>query len=199
MAGVPTAWIEGSYRGHKAVPGQYTVQLSDGESSQTQIFTIKKNPLYEISQSQYEEYHDLMSIMEASINEMHGMINDLYEKSGQLKGILKDMNGEEHGDLKKEGQRMADALKKWDEDMVQRKSKAYDDVENFENKFTANYMFLVNQTESDIPRVTQAVLDRKAELDAEWMTLKKRGEKLKNEEIPKFNKALWAAGIGAIR
>ena len=31
------------------------------------------------------------------------------------------------------------SLKNWDEDMIQRKSTSYDDVENFPNKFTADY------------------------------------------------------------
>ena len=62
--------------------------------------------------------------------------------------------------IKKDGDALLKKMKAWDEDMVQRKSKAYDDVENFPNKFTANYLFLINQTESDIPRVNQPSLDR---------------------------------------
>ena len=59
-------------------------------------------------------------------------------------------------------------MKAWDEDMIQRQSKAYDDVENFPNKLTANYMFLINQTESGLPRVTRAMRSRRSELDARW-------------------------------
>ncbi len=74
--------------------------------------------------------------------------------------------------VKKQGDTLLKQLKAWDEDMVQRKSKAYDDVENFPNKFTANYLFLMNQTESSIPRVNQPNLDRLAELNKEWAGLK---------------------------
>ena len=88
-------------------------------------------------------------------------------------------------------------IKAWDEDMVQRKSKAYDDVENFPNKFTANYLFLINQTESAIPRVNQGSIDRRKELDAKWEKLSARGKELQ-EAIPAFNKKLWEAGVGAI-
>jgi hypothetical protein len=89
-------------------------------------------------------------------------------------------------------------MKAWDEDMVQRKSKAYDDVENFPNKFTANYLFMINQTESDIPKVNQPSLDRMKELNATWATLKARGTELLERDIPAFNKRLWDAGLGAI-
>ena len=82
--------------------------------------------------------------------------------------------------------------------MVQRKSKAYDDVENFPNKFTANYFFLVNQTESDIPRVNQPSLDRLATLSAEWNALKGRSDEMVAKDIPALNQKLWDAGFGAI-
>ena len=63
-------------------------------------------------------------------------------------------------------------MKTWDEDMVQRQTKVYDDAENFPVKFTGNYVFLVNQTESDIPRVNQPSLDRMKDLNAQWSVLK---------------------------
>jgi hypothetical protein len=59
-------------------------------------------------------------------------------------------------------------------------------------------MFLINQTESEIPRVNQPSLDRMKELNAEWATLKSRGEELLNKDIPTLNKKLWEAGMGAI-
>jgi hypothetical protein len=89
-------------------------------------------------------------------------------------------------------------MKAWDEDMVQRKSKAYDDVENFPNKFTANYLFLINATESDIPRVNQPSLDRMRELNAQWSGLKARADEILNRDIPALNKKLFDAGLGAI-
>ncbi len=89
-------------------------------------------------------------------------------------------------------------MKAWDEDMVQRKSTAYDDVENFPNKFTANYLFMINQTESDIPRVNQPSLDRLKELNQEWARLKSRSDEMTSKDIPALNKMFWEAGFGAI-
>ncbi|MFT5228917.1 MAG: cell division protein ZapA (FtsZ GTPase activity inhibitor), partial [Urechidicola sp.] len=89
-------------------------------------------------------------------------------------------------------------LKSWDEEMVQRKSQAYDDVENFENKFTADYLFLINQTDSDLPRVNKSSIDRRTELDGMWALLKNQADVLINNDIPAYNKMLWEAGIGAL-
>ena len=89
-------------------------------------------------------------------------------------------------------------MKTWDEEMVQRKSKAYDDVENHENKFTANWLFLINQTESDLPRVNQPSLDRLEELRRQWQPLQAQAKEFLEKSIPAFNKLVWDSGVGAI-
>jgi hypothetical protein len=139
-----------------------------------------------------------MLAMETELTTMHRMVNNLYEKQKQLESLLGSLSGDKYTALKKDGQALVKKMKDWDEDMVQRKSKAYDDVENFPNKFTANYLFLINQTESDIPRVNQPSLDRMKELNAQWATLKTRGTELLDKDVPAFNKKLWDAGLGAI-
>ncbi|MBT8290371.1 MAG: glycosyl hydrolase, partial [Muriicola sp.] len=129
------------------------------------------------------------------LNEMHRMVNQLYKVQEQLKDLLPSLEGP----IRKSGQELLNELESWDEDMVQRKSQAYDDVENFPNKFTAEYIFLIDQSNSVIPRINQGSRDRKKELDLQWNVLKKRGQQLSEEAIPEYNKALWGAGIGAIQ
>ena len=89
-------------------------------------------------------------------------------------------------------------IENWDKNMVQRKSKAYDDVDNFENKMTGNYLFLVNQAESDIPVVTKAVLDEQKRLDALWSAAYKEALNIMDIELPALNKWLLENGVGAI-
>ena len=137
--------------------------------------------------------------METELATMHRMVNSLYEKQKQFESLLGSLPaGEKFAALKRDGDALLKKMKAWDEDMVQRKSKAYDDVENFPNKFTAHYLFMINQTESDIPRVNQPSLDRLKQLNAEWATLKARGTELLERDIPAMNKRLWDAGVGAI-
>ena len=118
----------------------------------------------------------------------------------QLEGVLKDLgNDQKYAAIKKEGKALVEKMKSWDEDMVQRKSKAYDDVENFPNKFTANYIFLINEADSSIPRVNQPVRDRNEELLKEWSPLANRAKEIIEVDVPNFTKKLWEQGIGAIR
>ncbi len=195
MPGVPNVYIEANYKGHVASPGSYILKLTVGDQTYTTTSKIVSNPLHNIAEAQYKAYDDLMAEMEATVTQMHLKVNQLYAIQGQLKTLIKTVKD---NDLKTQGETIIKALDAWDKDMVQRKSKAYDDVENFPNKFTAEYMFLINATESSIPRVNQSSLDRKKELDEQWAALQAKADEWLEKKLPEYNKQLWEAGIGAI-
>lgn len=199
MPGVGGVYIESSYRGHKVVPGTYTMTLQVNDKALTSTVDVLANPLYPTTQQSYGEYTNIMQKMEFAVKEMHDMTNTLYTQKGQIAQILSSLPKDTKFDIvRKQGNDLLAKLTQWDEDMVQRKSKAYDDVENYPNKFTANYMYLMNQTESDIPQLNQPSIDLKKILDAEWAILKNNGKTMLEVEIPSLNKALWDAGVGAI-
>ncbi len=199
MPGVPGVYIESSYSGHKSMPGRYSVSIINGTKTISTTAVILANPLYDIDTDRYKEYDKLMSNMEKELTTMHQLINSIYSKQGQLESLLANLPaGDKYNKVRTEGKSLLETMKTWDEEMVQRKSKAYDDVENFPNKFTANFMFLINQTESDLPRVNKSSLDRLQELTTEWTGLKARAMEILNNKIPDFNKLLWEAGVGAI-
>src|SRR5262249_33475328 len=147
----------------------------------------------------YKEYHSTMWGMETELALMHRMVNDLYAKQKQLESLLGSLPaGEKFIGVKKDGEALLKKMKTWDEDMVQRKSKAYDDVENFPNKYTANYMVLIKRTEREMPRVNEPSLERLKELNGQWARLKARANEILDKDIPAFNKKTWDAGLGAI-
>ncbi len=199
MTGVPGVYVEASYSGHKAIPGNYSVSLKIGEQVKSVDVSILSNPLYTNTAADYQDYDLQMRSMENELRKMHLMVNTLFAQREQLESMLAGLSTEEKFTLiKKEGQALSKKMKAWDEEMVQRKSKAYDDVENFPNKFTANYLFLINQTESDIPRINQPSKDKWKELESIWKPLNARGDELLLKDLPAFNRLLWEAGIGAI-
>lgn len=200
IKGAPMAYIEGSYRGHKAIPGSYSATLKyQGVADQKVEFKILNNPTYQNTGDQFREWNDFMITMEQSVSNMHQKVNQIKSMRDQLKEVLKEMSDEaKFVSLKKEGEELVKKLTAWDEDMVQRRSKAYDDVENFPNKFTANYLFLINQTDSDIPMVTKPDKDRMTELEKEWQPLNARAKIIIETDVPSYSKKLWDAGIGAV-
>lgn len=199
MVGIPNTYFEASFAGHKAAPGVYTLSLNLDNQTITTAAEVLANPLYPVSAADYQNYHKVMNEMEVELSLMHSMVNDMYAKREQLEQLLAKLpKDEKFKSISTQAKELVQKMKTWDEDMVQRQSQAYDDVENFPNKFTANYIFLINQTESDIPMVNQPSMDLKRELDAEWATLKNRADDIFNKNIPDLNKRLWELGVGGI-
>ncbi|PHQ30159.1 WD40/YVTN/BNR-like repeat-containing protein [Leeuwenhoekiella nanhaiensis] len=198
LPGVEEVYIEAGYSGHKVAPGTYSITLDYGDQSETVAAVIQPNPNLDIPAAQFAEYDRVMTEMEAKVTEMHELVNTLKSAQDQLSALLKTRKNLPQ-EVQETGKKLVADLQEWDEKMVQRKSKAYDDVENFENKFTANYMFLLNQTESSIPRVNASNLEELKLLNAEWQELKADGNTLLKTRIPEYNASLWQAGIGAIQ
>jgi photosystem II stability/assembly factor-like uncharacterized protein len=199
MKGVPNTYFESSFRGHKAVPGKYTATLSAAGQTTTVDFSILPNELYGIDEKTYREYHEFMMAAENAVTTMHTLITTLDAARKQIDELVAKLPNEAKFEtIRKDGKALSDKLKAWDEDMIQRKSKAYDDVENYPNKFTANYLYMVNQTESDIARVNQPSRDLLAVYTAEWNILKARADEFLTKDIPALNKQLWEAGVGAV-
>lgn len=199
ISGIAGTYMEASFRGHKAIPGKYSAVLTAGTQTTSVSFNILPNPLYATDIKTYTEYHETMLGMETAVSNMHKLVTSLHEKQLQLDKILEQLPADSKFEsIKQEGSVLSARMKQWDEDMVQRKSKAYDDVENFPNKFTADYLFLINQTESDIPRVNKPSLDLLAEYTAKWKLLEARANEFLQKDIPTLNKKLWDAGIGAV-
>ncbi|MBA4298560.1 MAG: glycosyl hydrolase [Cyclobacterium sp.] len=199
MPGVPTAYIESSYRGHKAIPGIYTLRISSGAETAKTKAIIKDIPAYNLTPADYQAYHEWMSKLEADVTTMHTMVNTAKSYQDQLAELLKKLEGKaEYVALKTEGEKLIKELKAWDEDMVQRKSTAYDDVENFPNKFTANFMFMLNHGESSIPRINEGTKARYTELMDQWKPLQAEGKRLIETAVPAFNKLASEKGIGVL-
>ncbi|RLD93941.1 MAG: glycosyl hydrolase [Bacteroidetes bacterium] len=197
--GVPTAYLEGGLKGHKAMPGVYTIGLKTADNEATGTCTILANPGYPLSAEDYREYDDYMLAMEKTVAEMHQKANSIFDMRKQLDDVLKYMEKETNPELYAQGKALLTKMKNWDEEMVQRKSKSYDDTGNYPNKFTAEYLFLINQTESGIPRITDPSRERLAELSLQWEALSATAKEIIETDIPGYNKQLWEAGIGAVR
>ena len=171
---------------------------ADGKSAEAKA-EIKDIPAYKLTPADYQAYHAWMSQLESEVKTMHDMINTAKDYQDQLAELLTRLEGKAaYADLKTEGEKLLKELKAWDEEMVQRRSTAYDDVENFPNKFTANFLFMMNHGESSIPRVNEGTKAEYARLMEDWKPLKAEGERLIQTAIPAFNQLAKEKGVGVL-
>lgn len=199
MLGVPTVYIEGRYSGHRAAPGQYTVTLTSGDRSSTASFSILANPLVEATAADYQKQHQVMSAIENRVNDIHQKVNGMSTVREQVEAIIDRLaNDPKYKELISQGKELLKKLTNWDEELVQRKSEAYDDTINFENKLTASYLFVNGQLDANIPFVTKGAQEQFELLEGQWKTLEAQYQEMLKKDIPGFNESLNNAGVGVI-
>jgi hypothetical protein len=105
--------------------------------------------------------------------------------------LLKDKPGADS--ICKKADLLATYLQNWEDKIVQNKAKSNDDVINYVNKLTADYIFVKGEMDNNIPYVTDGQQLQFDVLHQKWMLLKaieddfKQQIKLLNDEIAKAN------------
>lgn len=194
LKGIPNVYIEGSYEGHQAIPGNYKVVLSYLDKELFIDCEIIENPQFSLSNTEYESYHNFMSEAEKIYTEMTEFTNKYQVIKNKIIDYKSKLNPKEKLILN-EINSIITEIKKWDEIMVQRLSKAYDDVENFENGFTAHYLHLLNEVDSGIPKLTEGAKIKLNELNNQWKGYKNSAKNLIDNKIKKFNMKYKKDGI----
>ena len=108
--------------------------------------------------------------------------------SKQVQNLMDLVEGDKTKDaLVKQGKSILEKVTKWEEQLIQSKSQSYDDVINFVNKLSANYIFVHGEAGGNIPYVTAGHQLRFNELHEEWMGYKSGMNQLLSQEVSNFN------------
>jgi len=79
--------------------------------------------------------------------------------------------------------------------LVQNKAQSNDDIINFVNMLSADYIFLKGELDANIPQVTEGSRKQLANLNSIWQPLKNEYDNISGKMIPDFNAACRNAGI----
>lgn len=195
IKGVPTVFIEGSYEGYKVPPGVYTAKLSLGGQTQTTDIVVQAHPGITASQAEYEEQAAFIKKIVEETSDIHAEVIKTRKIAAQLKetaSLLKNNQA-----IVDQAEKLSHELQAWEDDIVQNKAKSNDDIINFVNKITADYIFLKGEADTNIPYVTKGQKEQFETLHAQWIKLKDREDKILND-VNALNNTIQKAGIGRI-
>ena len=177
IASIPGVFIEGSYDGARVVPGTYKVTLHIDSSVFEQTFQVLADPRIKASAANYEEQANLLQQIATDVNDIHVAVVRMRNIQKQLSGITERIeNKEAYKNIVTIADSIADLIDTWEVALIQSKSESNDDVINFVNKLSANYIFLRGELDTNTPHVTAGQLLRFQELHQEWSTYKAQYE-----------------------
>jgi photosystem II stability/assembly factor-like uncharacterized protein len=189
LPGATNVFIEGSYDGRKAAPGTYQVKLKMGDQERTTTFKLMADPRLNYPASDYEAQQKLQILVEDGVREIHNAVNTIRKIRKQINDVVEVLDEKmEFKEVIEAGRRTAQKITDWEENVVQVKAQSNDDIINFENKISADYIFLKGEMDVNIPYVTQGQQERYTELNADWQKLKSAMNALIQNDVSAFNK-----------
>ena len=187
--------IEGNYRGRMVVPGTYSAKLTINDSLvQTQSFRVMTDPRQVkevpnlVTAANYQEQDMFLQKVSQDVEDIHIAVTQMRKIQQQLKDFISRTDeSTQFSNLSKDAGSILNKIKNWEEQLIQPKSKTNDDVINFVNKLSANFIFLKGEAESNVPYITDGHKKRYDDLHAEWVKYQQQQNDLLNNDIRLFN------------
>ena len=202
IASIPGVFIEGSYDGARVVPGAYKVALHIDTLVYEQSFQVLPDPRIKANAADYEKQANLLQNIAGDVNDIHVSVVRMRNLKKQLAGIIDRIeNKEAFKSIVTLADSINDKIDAWETKLIQTKSESNDDVINFVNKLTANYIFLRGELDTNTPHVTSGHVQRFKELNNEWLIYKAELNAILEKDIKNFNekcKALQLAHTSLI-
>ena len=192
MPSIANVFIEGSNSGRKVIPGTYQVKLTVNEKSYTSNFELLPDPRLQVNIAEYTSQDSLSKAISDDVTDIHVSVVKMRKISEQLQQFTeRAANIDSMKSLIKQADTIKKSIQEWEEKLIQPKSQSNDDVINFENKLSANLIFVKGELDgTSFPTVTQGERLRFAELHKEWLVYKAQMEGLLQNPIRSFNIAL---------
>jgi hypothetical protein len=188
IASIPGVFIEGSYDGARVLPGMYKASLHLDSSVYEKTFQVLSDPRIKATAADYEKQSGLLQSIAADVNDIHVSVVRMRNMKKQLAGIIDRIeNKEAFKMIITLADSINDKIDEWEAKLIQTKSESNDDVINFVNKLTANYIFLRGELDTNTPHVTSGHVQRFKELNAEWLIYKAELNAILEKDIKNFN------------
>jgi photosystem II stability/assembly factor-like uncharacterized protein len=188
IASIPGVFIEGSYDGARVVPGMYKASLHLDSTIYDKTFQVLADPRIKATAADYEKQANLLQNIATDVNDIHVSVVRMRNLQKQLAGIIDRIeNKEAFKMIITLADSINDKIDEWEAKLIQTKSESNDDVINFVNKLTANYIFLRGELDTNTPHVTSGHVQRFKELNAEWLIYKAELNAILEKDIKNFN------------
>jgi photosystem II stability/assembly factor-like uncharacterized protein len=167
----------GTVGGPKAAPGNYFYKIKADKDSAEGSFIIKANPVYNLTQQDYEDQFDFLITVRDKFNDIQKAQKNIFDVRKQINDFI-DKQGK---DLPKEIKQQADTINKQmtviEEALHQTKAKSGQDVLNFpirlDDKISGMYDFAASGNAAPAKQVKDAYAELAAQADIQLSALKK--------------------------
>ena len=197
---VPDAIVWGFTGGPAAAPGSYRAKLAAGSISDSRAFRILPDPRSTLRPEDYREQLALTLAMRDALDATYDAVRAVRSIREQIRDVLRRLreSGREASGLERSADALAQKLTAIENDLMQPKNQADQDVENFPTKIDNQLAYVYGLAGEMDARPTDGQAERFRDLQEELSAVRGRLRAILETEIPAFNETAKAAGAAPL-
>jgi photosystem II stability/assembly factor-like uncharacterized protein len=189
LSGVPGVYVYGDYSGYRVAPGKYKARITHkGQSSETELEIIS-DPKVNATAAEWSAQQEFLKQAGEQFEELHKSVNKMRLVKKQIETYNESLK--DNADAKEivtTGKELIKKIEKWENNLIEPRSKNFQDVINFPNKLNSEFLQLRGVADTHDPRLTKGVQDRAHDVQTDWSRYKQQMQILINSDIGQYNK-----------
>ena len=199
LTGVPGVFVYGDHSGYRVAPGKYKARITyKGQSSETELEIIS-DPHVKATAAEWTAQQEFLRQASEQFDELHKAVNRMRQVKKQIETYNESLkDNADAKDLVTTGKDLVKKIEKWESNLVEPRSKNFQDVINFPNKLNAEFLQLRSVADTHDPRLTKGVQDRGRDVQADWTRYKQQMNQLIQIDIGNYNKLFREKNMPAL-
>jgi photosystem II stability/assembly factor-like uncharacterized protein len=199
LTGVPGVFVMGDYTGHRVAPGKYKARITyKGQTSETELEIIS-DPKVSATAAEWAAQQEFLKRTGEQFDELQKSVNKMRQVKKQIETFNESLK--EQPDAKEiinTGKELIKKIEKWETNLIEPRSKNFQDVINFPNKLNAEFLQLRGVADTHDPRLTKGALDRARDVEADWTKYKQQMNDLIQKDINNYNRMFKDKNLPAV-
>ena len=180
----------GNVPGPKAAPGRYFYKIKAEKDSVEGSFTIKANPVYNLSQADYDEQFNFLITIRDKFSEVQKAGKNIRDVRKQINDFIDKQGKSCPAAIKQQADTINKQMTTIEEALHQTKAKSGQDVLNFpirlDDKISGLYDFASSGNNAPAKQVKDAFAELAGQADIQLNKLKK----IMDQDLPAFNQVI---------
>ncbi|MBK5277534.1 MAG: glycosyl hydrolase, partial [Bacteroidia bacterium] len=180
-------------------PGKYKARITvKGQSSETDLEIIS-DPHVNATAAEWAAQQEFLKHAGDQFEELHQSVNKMRQVKKQIETYNESLKDNANAkDIVNIGKELIKKLEKWENNLIEPRSKNFQDVINFQNKLNAEFLQLRGVADTHDPRLTKGVQERAQDVQADWNKYKTQLRDIETKDIGGYNQMFRDKNVPAL-
>ncbi len=199
LTGVNGVFVYGDHSGYRVAPGKYRARITFKKQVAETELEIIADPKLKATAADWAAQQEYLQRMSDQFNELHQSVIQMRQVKKQIETINESLKTQpEQKDFVELGKKLSKKIDQWEQQLVEPRSKNFQDVINFPNRLNAEFLQLRSVADTHDPKLTQGAKDRGRDVEAQWQGYRNQLSELLQKDLTEYNKTFRDKNLPAL-